>query len=427
MRTRKWYWAFLVANAASGATSLLLPLYVHFLGGSARDVGAIASVASLIGVGASLLWGRLSDKTRRRRVFVLVSFAGLALVYGLFPLVRVIPQLVLVGAAASFVWMASATVSVLILMESTPEADWEREIGRLNAYSGFGWALGLALGAGWTSAIAGLVGEGWGLRSLGLVVAVLAVGAAVLAWASLPEPPVRFTKRSFRGLAVAVGNFLYERFRYGPAHLYYLLSPVQLLRFLQGHTVFGPDLVLFYYGILLVTAGFTLIFVPLPIFLRQELGWPGGAVFAAYIVHSLTSVVAYRWARQGIMRWGHRPTLGLALLARSGAFATLALVGRLLPGWMVPALFVVTGVTWAFFQLAATAIVSRLAPEGFKGQALGAYNAIAGLGNVLGAVVGGVLFDFLGFSAAFLVGASVVFLTIPLLLLEARPLKTAEG
>jgi len=96
--------------------------------------------------------------------------------------------------------------------------------------------------------------------------------------------------------------------------------------------------------------------------------------------------------------------------------------GWVLPGWSAAPLFLLTGVTWAAFQLSATSIVSRLAPAGLKGQALGAYNALTGLGGVVGAVIGGFLADSLGFPAAFLVAAAVVLLTIPVVMVEARPL-----
>jgi len=426
MHSTRWYTAFLLANAASGAASLLLPLYVHHLGGSAGDVGIISGVGSLVGVGASLLWGRLSDRTRRRRWFVILSFAGTALVYAFLPAVRSVEGLILLGAMATFFWMASSTVSVLVIMERSPEADWEREIGRLNAYSGFGWATGQALGAGWTGMLIVFWGEGTVLGSLGLTVGVLGVAGAIVVGLFLPEPVRRLERRDFRGLVVSLGNFLYERFRYGPAHLYYLLNPSQVLRFLQGRTAFGPDLVLIYYGVFLIMTAFSVFFVPLPIFLRREIGWSSPIVFTAYTLHTLTSVVSYRWVRRAILRWGHRPVLGIGLLGRTAAFALFALAGHALPGWTAAPLFLITGATWAAFQLSATAIVSRLAPTGLKGQALGAYNAINGLGGVVGALVGGFLSDFLGFSAVFLVAASMVFITIPVVLVEARPLKTVE-
>ena len=422
MQTTRWYLAFLLANAAAGGVSLLLPLYAHYLGGTAAAVGTISAVGSLVGVGASLLWGRISDRTRRRRWFVVLSFSGIGVVYCLLPLIGAVSGLVGVGATASFFWMASSVVSVLLIMERFPKVDWEREIGRLNAYSGFGWAIGQALGAAWIGGLTGLLGEGPGLKSFGVTAGVLALAGAGVAALSLPEAVQRVKRRDFRGTMVAVGTFLYERFRYGPAHLYYLIRPSQVLRFLQGRTAFGPDLVLFYYGAFLIMAAFSLFFVPLPVFLRQELDWPSSLVYAAYTVHTLTSVIAYRWARVAIARWGHRPVLGIGLFGRAAAFALFALTGRLLPGWSAVPLFLLTGVTWAAFQLSATSIVSRLAPAGLKGQALGAYNALTGLGGVVGALVGGFLADSLGFPTAFLVAAAVVLLTIPVVMVETRPL-----
>jgi MFS family permease len=420
VKQAKWYWAFLLANAAAGGASLLLPLYAHFLGGGAAAVGTISATGSLVGVAASLFWGNLSDRTRRRRVFVFLSFGGIGIVYSLVPLVGTVGGLVLVGSVASFFWMASSAVSVLLIMERFPESEWEHEISRLNAYSGLGWAAGQVLGAAWTGAFLGALGEGLGLKTLGITAGLLGLAGAGLAYVLLPEPVRRVQRRDFRGLVVALGNFLNERFRYGPVHLYYLLRPAQIVRFLQGRTAFGPELVLLYYSTFLILGAFSIFFVPLPVFLRGKLGWPSPAVYGAYVIHTLSSVATYRWARGAIGRWGHRPVLGLGLLARSAAFALFPLAGTILPVWAAAPLFLVTGATWAMFQLAATAMVSRLAPEGFKGQALGAYNALTGLGGALGAVIGGFIADSLGFQAAFLVAASVVFLTIPIVLVEPR-------
>lgn len=415
-----WYWGFLLANAASGAASLLLPLYAHALGGDASDLGTIAGVGSLVGVGASLLWGRISDRTQRRRWLVVLSFSGLGLAYFLLPLVRSVGGLVILGAGATFFWMASSVVSVLLIMDRTPAADWDREIGRLNSYSGLGWAAGLALGAAWTGMFLALVGERLGLWSLGLAVGLLAICGAVTITLLLPEPIRRVERRDFRGLVVAVGNFLYERFRYGPAHLYYLIRPGQVLRFLQGRTAFGPELVLLYYGVFLLMAAFAVFFVPLPLFLRESLKWSNPVVYAAYTLHTLTSVVTYPVVRRAIGRWGHRPVWGLGLLVRAAAFALFSRVGGQLPDWVGLGLFSITGASWAAFQLPATAIVSRVAPPGLKGQALGAYNAITGLGWMVGAVAGGFIAEGLGFSPAFLIAGAVVVLTVPVVLLEAE-------
>lgn len=421
MRAPRWYWAYVLANAAMGAASPLLPLYAYYLGATAGTVGSLAAVGSLVNVAASLMWGHVLDRTRGRRMFVGASFAGVALAYLSLPLITGIPQLVLVNGWVALFWMAGSSVSVLLLLAGFPKAQWEGEMARFNVYCGVGWTVGLALGATWTALAVRALGEGLGLQTLGFVVGGLALGGLAVALREIREPPVQLEVPSFRDIALAVGNFLYERFRYGPVQLYDILRPSQLIRFLQGRTAYGPDLILVYYAALLAFVGFSMVFAPFPVFVRQELGWPNELVFALYVAHHGVSVVAFGWARRAIARWGHRPAAALALLARTGMFVGFALATPATGRWLLPLLWGVAGATWAFFQLSVTAIVSRLSPSGLHGQGLGIYNAVAGMGNVLGAFAGGYVADFVGFPSAFLLGAMLMVVTLPILLVEGRP------
>ncbi len=421
MRAPRWYWAFVLSNAAMGAASPLLPLYAYYLGGTASDVGTLAAVGSMMNVVASLVWGRTLDATRRRRPFVAASFIGVAMSYFALPLLTRVPHLLLVNGWAAFSWMAGASVSFLLVLGGVSKEQWEKEIARFNVYCGVGWTVGLAVGAGWTSLVVGWLGEGWGLRSLGFIVGTLSLGAIAVALRQIREPQTGIQPVSFRDVVVSMGNFLYERFRTGPIQLYDALRPSQFMRFMQGRTAFGPDLVLCYYAALLAFVGFSMVFAPFPVFVRQKLGWPSALVFALSVAHHGVSVVAFVWARKAVVRWGHRPAAAFALLGRAGMFVGFALATPASARWLLPVLWGVAGATWAFFQLAVTAIVSRLSPEGLQGQGLGLYNAVAGLGNVLGALAGGYVADFIGFPAAFLLGAMLMVVTLPILLVEGRP------
>ncbi|MCX7750555.1 MAG: MFS transporter [Candidatus Bipolaricaulota bacterium] len=421
MRAPRWYWAYVLGNAAMGAASALLPLYAYHLGAKAGSVGTLAAVGSVVNVGASLLWGRVLDATPRRRAFVALSFFGVGVAYLVLPLITRTRELYLVNAGVALSWMAGSSVSILLLLAGFPKERWEEEIARFNVYCGVGWTVGLALGAGWTAGLVRWLGEGWGLRSLGLVVGALALGGMAVAARTVRDPGVRIETKSLRDLALAVGNFLYERFRYGPAELHDALRPANLVRFLQGRTAFGPDLVLVYYAAFLAFVGFSMVFAPFPVFVREKLRWPSELVFALYVAHHGVSVVAFGWARRAVGRWGHRPAAALALLGRTGMFVGFALTTPLVARWLLPALWALAGATWAFFQLSVTAIVSRLSPPGLQGQGLGIYNAVAGLGNVLGALAGGFVADFIGFPAAFLLGAMLMVVTLPILLVEGRP------
>lgn len=421
MRAPRWYWAFVLSNAAMGAASPLLPLYAYFLGATAGGVGTLTAVGSAMNVAASLVWGRILDATPRRRLFISLSFFGVAVAYLVLPIITRLPQLFLVNGWAAFSWMAGSSVSFLLVLARFPKDQWEKEIARFNVHCGVGWTLGLAVGAGWTSLVVQWLGEGWGLRSLGLLVGALSLSAILVALRSIRDPEEGTAPASFRDVVLSVGNFLYERFRTGPIHLYESLRLSQLVRFMQGRTAFGPDLILVYYSALLAFVGFAMVFAPFPVFVRQSLGWPSALVFVLAVAHHGVSVVAFGWARKAVAKWGHRPAAALALLGRAGMFVGFALATPVTARWLLPVLWGVAGATWAFFQLSVTAIVSRLSPHALRGQGLGIYNAVAGLGNVLGALAGGFVADFIGFRAAFLFGAMLMVVTLPILLVEGRP------
>jgi len=417
----RWYWTFAVVNVALGAFSQLLPLYAYFLGARAAEVGVLSAVGSATTIVASLFWGKLADVSPRRRPFVLFGLFGLVGGYAALLALTRVSALLLLNAGVTFVWTAAGTMATLLILAEFSRTHWERELSRFNAVSGLGWTTGLILGAGWTMVLTRFLGEGWSLRSLGALVAVIALVAGLLGLKFVPEPPGTPTASLAQSFSSAMGHFAAEVRRYGPVYILGALNPLQLVRFFQGRTAFGPELALFYYGEFLSFVAFSLVFAPFPVFLREILHWPNEYVFLLYVVHNATSVFSYRWARKAIESFGHRPALALSIFIRVGLFVGFAAVGRGAPTGLLPVFFALAGLTWAFFQLSTTALVSRLSPEGMRGQALGIYSAVSGLGNVVGATVGGYLADGFGFAAPFLSGAALLLVTLPILLVEGRP------
>lgn len=422
-RIPSWYISFGVVNIALGAFSQLLPLYAYFLGAKAAEVGLLSAVGSATSIAASLFWGKLADATLWRRPYALFGLFGLAGGYALVGVFTHIKALYLLNAGVTFVWTAAGTVATLLILAVFSRREWEGELGKFNAVGGVGWTVGLLLGALWTMGLTRFVGEGWGLRSLSFVVALIALAAGFLGLKSIPEPMGAVKGALAQELTTAMGNFVAELRRYGPLQLLGTLNPLQLLRFFQGKTAFGPEMVLCYYGEFLSFVAFSLVFAPFPVFLRQALGWPNELVFGLYVAHHVVSVVAYRWARRAIELVGHRLSLSLAIFLRIGIFVGFAAVGNGAPAGLLPFFFAIAGLSWSFFQLSTTALVSRLSPTGMRGQALGLYNAVAGLGNVVGAILGGYLADAFGFIAPFLSSAALLGLTLPILLVEGRPVE----
>lgn len=417
MNSDRWFYGALLANVAQGGTSLLIPLFATaVLGASVREVGWITGLASLTGVLASPWWGWLSDRIGRRKPFVVVGFVGLTFSLLMMGLSQSVAQMILLNAFLNFTWLASAAVVTLLAIAGTDHSRWESRIGALHRHMGTGWVLGLILGSLWT----GLMGH-WlfqssevSMRTLYFMLAGVAAAGAFFArhWITEKPLPRRVEERRFQGLVMAAGQ-LVERFKYAPFRLYHIANPPRMWAFIRGANGFGTSLTQYYYAVLVFFTGFTMFFIPYPIFLKEVLQLSSGEIFALWVVHSGTSAYFNSRVAHLVERWSNRRLQLAALLLRSSVFILAGLVLPQLTGQRAMALvlivifFLLTGLSWASINITAIALISRRVKEGLRGQALGTYHALAGLGSFLGAVLGGQVAN-ISYTANFMLAAVVV-------------------
>jgi MFS family permease len=81
-----WRLGFFFHEMAFGLLSVFIPLYVvtPAIGGSLFDLGIMTAVALFLSIPASFFWGYISDKTRRYKLYVLLSFISAAVLLYLF-------------------------------------------------------------------------------------------------------------------------------------------------------------------------------------------------------------------------------------------------------------------------------------------------------------------------------------------------------
>jgi len=78
--SERWYFVVGFANLVLGTSSVLIPLSIDKVFGlSVASIGLLASLASLVGVVGSLIWGRLSDSAHRRKPFIVLGYAAAGL------------------------------------------------------------------------------------------------------------------------------------------------------------------------------------------------------------------------------------------------------------------------------------------------------------------------------------------------------------
>lgn len=398
----RWLYGWGLGYAAVGGASLLVPLYALSLGGGALLVGLLAATAALAGVPGAILWGRLAARTQRRRPFVLVALGATAAALAVMPLVTTPWPLLVANAALWFVVAAAAPVLNLVMVDGHPERDWGVRIGRLNAYQGYGWVVGLLVGAGWTLVLPRLVG-GVGQRPLFLLLAGLAALGFVAVRVWYPSPTTvsadRFARvyrrlsregwgagRYLRTIPYGSGRFYWALRSFRPDHVARLrASPLR--RYLLASALFS--------------VGFGAFWAPMPAYLVER-GYAAGPVFALFLVANVGSAVFY--GRAGRLA-GARDASTLqmaALLVRAALFPAVAVLGATalaLP--LLGGAFLLIGVTWAVIAVTATGLVTRLAPVAERGEALGLYTAMASLGTGVGSALGGWVAGDAGYVAAF--------------------------
>jgi MFS family permease len=428
----RYFFAFVLSNMAQGGASLLLPLFVaQVLNGDNSDVGLVTGLASLAGVPASILWGRLSDKWKRRKIFVLVGMFGVSISLALMAFTQSVWQMMLANVLINTTWLASAAVATLIAIEGLEKERWDARIGRFNRFGGLGWVTGLIIGSFWMQLVTQPVFDpahhqlsDRTIRYLFLVLSALALLGAVWAVVWIRESPVKLDQRRFESVMIAVAN-LWERFKFAPQELFHIISnPSKLLEAFRNREGLGKTLRVYFMATVLFFCGFSAMFVPFPLFLKNELGLNGSEIFALFVIHSGTSALTNPWAGTLAQRYGSRFLQRIFLGVRVIIFA-IAPAFMLLKGQHTAALFTIafffllTGVSWAFVNVCAVSIISKRAPMEQRGQALGTYNALSGIGSILGAFTGGYLADH-SYLIDFLFAAAMVGIALLILFWWAR-------
>jgi len=361
---------------------ILLPLYIHGLGGTAVDIGVVMGLFNAVGILCQPVVGPWIDALGRKPFML----AGVGLVIAaalLAAAVPSIPALVLVRVLQGLGFSCFFVANYSYVIDLVPPARR-------------GWALGLYGVAGLVAtALAPLVGE-WvirrfGFRPLFAMSAALAVVAAVFVW---------YLKERRREVALPVRGFPWERG--GLADLFHLSMAVTL-----------------FFGL-----GAGTIFVFLPTF-AESLGVRTLALF--YTAYAVAAIGVRVFGGQLIDTRGRRAVIVPSMFIQTAATALLAAVGFLVTRTsqtpVVPALFVaglMSGGAHGFLYPGLAALVTDQTPETRRGVVVGIFSAVFLAGQTSGSFLFGYVTHAVGY--AFMWSA----LSALLLLGSALSLKMAK-
>lgn len=422
----RWLYAWGLASMGLGGASLIVPLYVVELGGGPVTLGVLAAVAAVAGAPGALGVGWLSDRTGRRRRYVLLAIGVVAVSLAVIAAVESIPIVIAANAAIWLAFAAALPVLTLLAVVGVPDSEWSDRIAALNRYQGIGWALGLLVGF-----LVIVVGERLvGLdprtaqRAVCLVCAACAGVGGVVAARSLPADPASGAAPAPRRLRRAIRGAT----RFGIRGSSFPFTPRRIdIRGLHPRRFarrFSPELAVFFVAVVLAFTGFGAFFAPLPAYLAG-VGMGSDGVFGLYLALNVAAAGCFGATAVLSARYGAMTVHAVGLAVRSVAFpAVVAVGGALAPALLV---FAAIGIAWAVIAVTAGMLVTRLSPAIVRGEALGVYSALSSVASGVGGIVGGWIAA-TGYRTAFAAaGGFVLAGTAVVLLLRWRMARPAVG
>jgi len=415
----RWYYTFLPYNIAGGSTSNLIPLFMaQSLKASVAEVGIVSAITSMASVPANILWGNLSDMTKRRKPYILMGFLGMALALIMMGIATTLPEYFIANFLMGLLAAAVAPVGTVLVLECFPRSEWGKRLGDFSKVGGIGWVVGLVLGIIWLMVFKG-DGQEMAMRALFLVSALLCLVAMFLAIKWVPESTEKINRHEVDPADIDHAHLhMVERMRYLPHRVMYVAQGSAKNLKLRN---FSPLLKRYYIIVFLAFCGFLSFYVALPIFLYKQVGLDNAEVFIVYLASSIASALTYGAMGRQIGAKGGKRIQTICFGARILIFPSFFLVTAIsLP---FPALFATllilhacAGLCWAGLSVAGNSIVGKLAYKEFRTQSLGMYNSIQGLATIVGSLLGGFVAALFGYEVVFLMASAFIAIALALLI-----------
>lgn len=357
----------------------LLPFWAERLGANAVGVGLAVTVYALAQFLFTPVLGSLSDRYGRRPIIILslvIEMVGFALTALSWSLLILLVARFVGGLGASNIGSAQAVVVDV----TTPE-ERTRGMGLIGAAIGLGFVVGPALGG--LLAPLGATIPFWAAMGVALV-------NTLLVFRFLPETRKRETTSMHTSSALSVLSLGWRQ----------VVHSSSIVRLVSINLLF--------------TVAFSAMETTLPLFTQHVFGW--AAVQNGYLFTYVGVIVVIMQGGligQLVKRFGEKRmlTAGLLILA----------VGLALLAWsqLLALLFIALGLL-SIGEGAVTPIISSLlslASSGeTQGETLGFAQGAAGLGRILGPLLGGGVFAVGSASIPFFMGAGLVMVSLMLAL-----------
>ncbi len=400
----RWHFSLIPLYMAVGSSGLLITLVALSLGASVADIGIMAAIGSAGAIVLSVVWGRLSDFSGRRKKYLLFFFIILSPIFLALNMVNSVLQLILLYVALASIASGVAPIAIMYTVECCKGKNWQESVGRYNFVTSVGSLLGFLTYA--------VVAEFYETRWLFYVSAAMCLSAFILLWRTGREPEMTLERHPFPvGSPSDAEKILSPRSIWGRMDIRRFKIPRNLKQLKPLQLLFLASFV-HWTGISFFGVGQT----PL----MKSLGLSDSLILVINSAAVAAQAIAFVRIAPHMKSKGGR-LLNNVVFARGG----LILCWAALPLFYFPSvsfvfLFllmasIVWSILYAIIWLPITNYAISQAPMDRKGSVQGELLSATGVANAVGSALGGLVITTCGYSVGFVLASVIAMLTIPII------------
>jgi predicted MFS family arabinose efflux permease len=396
-----WRLGFFFHEIAFGLLSVFIPLYVvsfqdaSILGGPLVALGIMSSAAILCTIPASFFWGYICDKTRRYKMFILLSFLSSAVILFLLTLsfAQNILTFVILYVIMQVLHSAHEAPKNVLIAEHYSRNEWEGSYALYEGLTEIGFVIGLVIGL---FAFASALSFGVIATYTLYLCSALSVAAFIFSVFLIADPLIIFERRLV-GIEKKIGFACNG-----------VEAANRLWHGLQPDGSFKQDrFSTFALAIVLFSLATSIFFTPLPIVLSHGMGLEPSMVYVAYILNSVGATAGYFLVGKRARDMDARKQVRRFVFIRS--MLVFLLVGvvhfAIFPTIAIGLVLVSLGFAFGMYFILMLSLSMELIPAGKSGL----FDVLVGLGAAAGSFLGPYLVDTLMYLPTFLI-AGVLFL-----------------
>lgn len=367
--------------AAAGFILPILPLYVLEFGVDVTAIGPLWTATSLTNFIMAPVWGSISDRYGRRLFHVVAGTLTSSFLCILYALASDLQQIIIL----MILWSAlGSSQSLPIFMTMVSEISGTEERGRIMGIFWMGGSVGWALSVSFS----GLIIENFGIRGCFLIPSLLYLLSAFMSKITVGERPRKIVRGNV-GFMEAMRNFKW-------------VDSTFIVFWLATICFYISDAVKISYVL---------------VFFEREMGL--NHVLATFLFSLTTWVEIPVLPLLGSLsdKIGRKPLILLGLISAS---LFNALISILQDSTQAALIVPFSGISWAAFASASSALIGDLVREDDRAKAMSLYNSSGSIANVIAPSLMSIAILKTNFRTAFQFIALILFAGFLLVLIGLR-------